>query len=111
MTCRPELRGRGMRLAPLLRDLEAEHGVRADLASSGGRLREDDASRAAFGGNGSNTSHFEACLLEAAADVAMGWPTNLGHRYASGASPTETRMSTAGLLTSVLSGGGSCATT
>ena len=61
-----------MRLAPLLRDLEAEHGVRADLASSGRRLRENDASRAAFGGNGSNTSHFEACLLEAAADFRNG---------------------------------------
>ena len=57
-----------MRLAPSLRDLEAERGVRADLASSGRRLREDDAARAAYGGNGSNASHFEACLLEAATD-------------------------------------------
>ena len=42
---------------------------------------------------------------------AMGLPTHLGHRYAAGASPIDTRMFTAGLLTSVLSGGGSCATT
>ena len=71
MGCRPEHRGREMRLA-LLRDLEAEHGVRSDLASSGRRLREDDASRAAFCGNGSDISHFEACLLEPATDFRNG---------------------------------------
>ena len=61
-----------MRLASLLRDLEAEPCVRADLASSGRRLREDDASRAAYGGNGGNTCHYEACLLEAATDFRNG---------------------------------------
>ena len=61
-----------MRLAALLRDLEAEYGVRADLASSGRRLREDDASGAVFRGNGSHTSHFEACLLETATDFRNG---------------------------------------
>ena len=67
-----QLLRRGMRLASLLRDLEAEPCVRADLASSGRRLREDDASTAAYGGNGGNTCHYEACLLEATTDFRNG---------------------------------------
>jgi hypothetical protein len=47
----------------LLRDLEAEYRVWANLASRGRGLRQDDTSSSAFRGNGGDTSHFEACLL------------------------------------------------
>ena len=57
-----------MRLATLLRDLEAELGVRANLASCNWGLCQDDTSRSAFRGIGSDTSHFEARLLKAATD-------------------------------------------
>jgi len=59
---------RGKRLAPLLRDLEAEFGVRTNLASCHWGLCQDNTSRAASRRNGSDASHFEPCLLESATD-------------------------------------------
>jgi len=49
----------------LLRYLEAEFCVGPYFAAGGWGLRQDDAARTASRRDGSNTSHFEACLLEA----------------------------------------------